>query len=77
MATKILRIEAIEADEVLYTTSRTSSDVFHAAKTADGLIVPVALYYKSKDAAVAGDTTDVVFGQIIFSEDNSTTTKEG
>lgn len=77
MATKILRIEAIEAKEVLYTKSRQSSEIFHAAQTADGQIVPVALYYRSKDAAVAEDTTDVVFGRIIFSEDNSTTVKEG
>lgn len=77
MATKILRIEAIEAKEVLYTKSRKNSDIFHAAQTADGQIVPVTIYYKSKDAAVDEDTTDVVFGRIIFSEDSPTTTKEG
>ena len=73
----IKEIRAIEAKEVLQTKSGKASEIFHAAQTADGQIVPVQIYYKSKDAAVAGDTTDVVFGQIIFSEDNSSTEKEG
>ena len=77
MASKIIRIEAIEADEVLYTKSRKTSDILHAAQTADGQIVPVTIYFKSAQAAVDEDTTDVVYGQIIFSEDTPTTTKEG
>lgn len=73
----IKEIKAIEAKEVLYTKSRKTSDIFHAAQTADGQIVPVQVYFKSAQAAVDNDTTDVVYGQIIFSEDSPTTTKEG
>lgn len=74
---RIKEIRAIQASEVLYTESRKTSEIYHAAETADGLIVPVAIYYRSPEAIANKDTTDVVFGQIIFSEDTPTTVKEG